>query len=167
MPDRVPSSTEINLSMIADRVWPELDAADWLEALEGHPRIGENGGSSKAHSAAEQAQVTNADQRVRAAIAAGNQACQARFGHVFLIFRTGVAARRRSLATRRPGCATTRTPRSGSPHRSTRASLHGVSSERWVDRSPAPQPLCPGRASPACMLGAARDPGQKSMRRIA
>lgn len=73
----------------ADRIWLDLDAADWLEALEGHPRIGESGGASKDHSTAEQAQVANADDQVRAAIAAGNQTYESRFGHVFLISAQG------------------------------------------------------------------------------
>ena len=34
------------LQAAADEVWMELDPADWLEAFEAHPRIGERGGAS-------------------------------------------------------------------------------------------------------------------------
>lgn len=73
----------------ADRVWQELDPADWLEALHGHPRIGEDGGTSREFSAAEQSGMADADGTVRAAIAEGNRLYEARFGHVFLISAEG------------------------------------------------------------------------------
>lgn len=73
----------------ADRVWRDLDPADWLEALRGHPRIGEDGGSSQAFSAAEQGGMAAADDAARAAIAQGNRHYEARFGHVFLISAAG------------------------------------------------------------------------------
>ena len=73
----------------ADRSWQALDPADWLEALRGHPRIGEDGGSSRDFSATEQAGMADADSEVRAAIADGNRAYEARFGHVFLISAEG------------------------------------------------------------------------------
>jgi OHCU decarboxylase len=74
---------------LADTVWLRLDPADWLEALHGHPRIGENGGTSQEFSRTEQAGMADADGDVRAAIAAGNQEYEARFGHVFLISAAG------------------------------------------------------------------------------
>ncbi len=73
----------------ADHVWQELDPADWLEALHGHPRIGEDGGSSREYSVAEQSGMADADAAVRAAIAEGNRIYEARFGHVFLISAAG------------------------------------------------------------------------------
>lgn len=73
----------------ADHVWQELDPADWLEALHGHPRIGEDGGSSREFSTAEQSGMAEADDAVRAAIADGNRLYEATFGHVFLISAAG------------------------------------------------------------------------------
>lgn len=73
----------------ADRVWRDLDPTDWLEALHGHPRIGEDGGSSQEFSAAEQGGMADADDAVRAAIAEGNRLYEARFGHMFLISAAG------------------------------------------------------------------------------
>ncbi len=84
-----PFTDEQHLLDEADHVWRELDPADWLEALLGHPRIGEGGGSSQEFSTTEQAGMADADQAVRAAIAEGNRAYEARFGHVFLISAAG------------------------------------------------------------------------------
>jgi 2-oxo-4-hydroxy-4-carboxy-5-ureidoimidazoline decarboxylase len=75
----------------ADEIWQHLDAADWREALDGHPRIGEQGGASAEFSRQEQAGMSGAAEDVRAAIAAGNRAYEDRFGHVFLISAAGRA----------------------------------------------------------------------------
>ena len=77
------------LQQAADRVWLALGPDDWLEALEGHPRIGEGGGRSPEWSRQEQAGVGGAGQDTQAAIARGNAAYEARFGHVFLISAAG------------------------------------------------------------------------------
>ena len=73
----------------ADEIWQRLDPADWREALDGHPRIGEQGGSSAPLSRQEQAGMSGAAEDVRAAIAAGNRVYEDRFGHVFLISAAG------------------------------------------------------------------------------
>lgn len=75
----------------ADEIWQHLDAADWREALDGHPRIGEQGGASAEFSRQEQAGMSGAAEDVRAAIAAGNRGYEDRFGHVFLISAAGRA----------------------------------------------------------------------------
>ena len=75
----------------ADEIWQHLDAADWREALDGHPRIGEQGGASAEFSRQEQAGMSGAADDVRAAIAAGNRGYEDRFGHVFLISAAGRA----------------------------------------------------------------------------
>jgi OHCU decarboxylase len=80
------------LQRTADEVWTGLEPADWLEALEGHPRIGERGGASPDSSSREQAGVAAAGQDVRAAIADGNAEYERRFGHVFLISAEGRGA---------------------------------------------------------------------------
>ena len=76
----------------ADEVWKGLDPADWLEALEAHPRIGERGGASARWSQQEQAGVGAAGEEVRQAIARGNAEYEQRFGHVFLISAEGRSA---------------------------------------------------------------------------
>jgi OHCU decarboxylase len=77
------------LQETADSVWMGLEPTDWREALEGHPRIGEQGGSSADFSQQEQAGMSGATDDVRAAIAAGNRAYEDRFGQVFLISAAG------------------------------------------------------------------------------
>jgi 2-oxo-4-hydroxy-4-carboxy-5-ureidoimidazoline decarboxylase len=61
-----------------------LNWDDVLEAMSGHPRIGDRVAGA---SAAEQSGVTDAS---RAALVAGNIAYEERFGHVFLICASGL-----------------------------------------------------------------------------
>jgi 2-oxo-4-hydroxy-4-carboxy-5-ureidoimidazoline decarboxylase len=61
-----------------------LTWADVLEAMAGHPRIGDRATGAPAR---EQAGVADAS---RAALAAGNAEYEQRFGHVFLICATGL-----------------------------------------------------------------------------
>jgi 2-oxo-4-hydroxy-4-carboxy-5-ureidoimidazoline decarboxylase len=76
----------------AERAWSQLEPQDWSEALEGHPRIGESGGSSPAASEHEQSAVRTADEVVLAQLAEENRRYEARFGHVFLISAAGRSA---------------------------------------------------------------------------
>jgi 2-oxo-4-hydroxy-4-carboxy-5-ureidoimidazoline decarboxylase len=59
--------------------------ADVLEAIAGHPRIGDR---AAGQSAAEQSGVADSS---RAALAAGNREYEEHFGHVFLICATGLS----------------------------------------------------------------------------
>jgi 2-oxo-4-hydroxy-4-carboxy-5-ureidoimidazoline decarboxylase len=73
-------------------VLQDLDWADVREAVDAHPRIGErvDGASQEAGwSRREQSGMDPASDEVRHALVAANQAYEARFGHVFLIFATG------------------------------------------------------------------------------
>jgi 2-oxo-4-hydroxy-4-carboxy-5-ureidoimidazoline decarboxylase len=67
-------------SAFATLAWPDV-----LEAMEGHPRIGDRVTGA---SAAEQSGVTDGS---RAALVAGNAQYEERFGHVFLICATGLS----------------------------------------------------------------------------
>ena len=99
----------------ADRALERLDDAGLLEAMAGHPRIGERvthaGGE---WSRQEQSGMASADDRTTAELAEGNREYEARFGHVYLVSAAGRSG---------PGCstccagawATTRRPSSGSP----------------------------------------------------
>jgi OHCU decarboxylase len=77
------------LQRTADEVWTSLGPDDWLEALEGHPRIGEGGGRSPEWSRQEQAGVGGVGQDLEERLARGNAEYEARFGHVFLISAAG------------------------------------------------------------------------------
>jgi len=67
---------------------------DVLEAMAGHPRIGDRVSGT---SAAEQSGVTDAS---RAALVAGNVAYEDRFGHVFLICASGLSGEQVLVALR-------------------------------------------------------------------
>jgi 2-oxo-4-hydroxy-4-carboxy-5-ureidoimidazoline decarboxylase len=79
----------------ASRSWRALDVADWDEAFSHHPRIGEPGSASATATATttwasnEQAGATRAADDVRAAIAEGNHAYEAKFGRIYLVCATG------------------------------------------------------------------------------
>mgnify|MGYP001122148948 CR=1 FL=1 len=67
-----------------------LRDSDLDDALDGHPRIGDR--VSSGVSAREQAAVTTAGDEVRDALALGNRAYEARFGHVYLVCASGRSA---------------------------------------------------------------------------
>src|SRR4029453_2536696 len=77
------------LQRAAEEVWTSLGPDDWLEALQGHPRIGEGGGRSPEGARQEQAGVGGAGQDLEERLARGNAEYEARFGHVFLISAAG------------------------------------------------------------------------------
>ena len=81
-----------SLLAAAERAWSQLEPPDWAEALEGHPRIGERGGSSPAASEREQSGVRRAAASTVDQLAAENRLYEARFGHVFLIAAAGKSA---------------------------------------------------------------------------
>ncbi|HKB33136.1 MAG TPA: 2-oxo-4-hydroxy-4-carboxy-5-ureidoimidazoline decarboxylase [Candidatus Dormibacteraeota bacterium] len=76
----------------ADRAWADLAPSDWAEALQGHPRIGESGGSSPDASEREQRGVREVSDDVQSRLAEANRRYEARFGHVFLIAAAGKSA---------------------------------------------------------------------------
>jgi 2-oxo-4-hydroxy-4-carboxy-5-ureidoimidazoline decarboxylase len=81
-----------SLLAAAERAWSQLEPPDWAEALEGHPRIGERGGSAPAASEREQSAVRRAAVSTLDQLAAENRLYEARFGHVFLIAAAGKSA---------------------------------------------------------------------------
>ncbi|MDQ1585136.1 MAG: allantoicase [Actinomycetota bacterium] len=73
--------------------WHDLSRDDWLEAFAAHPRLGDRsspGGSAWARQ--EQAGTAGAASDVLAALEEGNREYERRFGHVFLLFATGLSA---------------------------------------------------------------------------
>ncbi len=73
----------------AERAWRDLTPNDWDEAMRGHPRIGEGGGSSPTASEREQKGVRVAGAAALAQLADDNRRYEERFGHVFLISAAG------------------------------------------------------------------------------
>ncbi|HEY0829987.1 MAG TPA: 2-oxo-4-hydroxy-4-carboxy-5-ureidoimidazoline decarboxylase [Candidatus Dormibacteraeota bacterium] len=85
----------------ADRAWSGLEPSDWAEALAGHPRLGESGGTSPHASEREQKGVREAGVDVRSELAEANRDYEARFGNVFLIAAAGKSADEILAALRR------------------------------------------------------------------
>ena len=92
--ERRPYGTVEDLAKAADEVWWGLGEADWQEAFDSHPRIGQTKAKaataeSLAWSAGEQAQVEDA---AKAALAEANAEYEARFGRIFIVCATGKTA---------------------------------------------------------------------------
>ena len=86
---------------LAARADAELDALgtdDWLEAFRAHPRIGDRDAqrakfaSTATWAAGEQAGADEASEATLTALADGNAAYEARFGHIFIVCATGKSA---------------------------------------------------------------------------
>lgn len=96
--DGRPYRDEQALRDAATRVWRSLAEADWLEAFEGHPKIGDvkslkaKYASTGDLAAAEQSGVASADDDVIARLADGNNAYEERFGFIFIVCATGKSA---------------------------------------------------------------------------
>jgi len=82
----------------AERTWHNLTEADWRESFAHHPKIGdvralrEKFASTAAWAAGEQGAVTQASQATLEALAAGNEAYERKFGHIFIVCATGKSA---------------------------------------------------------------------------
>ena len=83
---------------ISDRIWEECDVDDYLEAFEGHPRIGDveslakKYANTKGWAGGEQKGVEGADRTVLERLAQGNADYEAKFGHIFIVCATGKSA---------------------------------------------------------------------------
>jgi allantoicase len=83
----------------ADRIWWRLGDGDWREAFTHHPRIGADVAALRQKfaatadwSAGEQSGMSAADESTIQALAAGNVAYEARYGHIFIVCATGLRA---------------------------------------------------------------------------
>lgn len=83
---------------ISDRIWEECDVDDYMEAFEGHPRIGDveslakKYANTKGWAGGEQKGVEGADTTVIERLAAGNKSYEEKFGHIFIVCATGKSA---------------------------------------------------------------------------
>ncbi|REK05917.1 MAG: allantoinase AllB [Acidobacteria bacterium] len=82
----------------SERCFDMLDEDDWRQAFAAHPRIGDleslrsRFGATRHLAGAEQSGARDADPEVLRRLAAGNEAYERRFGHVFLICASGRSA---------------------------------------------------------------------------
>ena len=92
---RRPIRDEESLSRVSEEIWRKLPVADWMEAFESHPRIGESAASiaatekSKAWSTEEQGKVSESADGVRSALAQGNREYEKRFGRILIVCASG------------------------------------------------------------------------------
>ena len=83
---------------ISDRIWEECDVDDYIEAFQGHPRIGDVESLSKKYAntkgwaGGEQKGVDGADRAVLVSLAEGNKTYEEKFGHIFIVCATGKSA---------------------------------------------------------------------------
>lgn len=95
---RRPFRTRDALQRAAHEVWAALTSTDWHEAIDHHPRLGERkaalaaGPSAASWSSAEQSGVRSATPLIKAALAEGNRAYEARFGFIFIYCAAGKSA---------------------------------------------------------------------------
>ena len=93
-----PFADEQTLSHKADLIWSTLTEADYLEAFEGHPQIGNvdtlraKYANTKALASGEQSSVNDASEQVIAALAKGNADYLNKFGFIFIVCATGKSA---------------------------------------------------------------------------
>ena len=96
--DRRPFASADALLRAADEIWAKMERADILEAFTHHPKIGDvdslrkKFASTAARAAGEQSGVNSAGEEIIRALAAGNQAYEARFGYIFIVCATGKSA---------------------------------------------------------------------------
>jgi len=77
----------------AERLWWQLEPADWLDAFATHPRIGDSGEHAiAAWSRGEQAGAASAATAIRDELAAANQAYVDRYGFIYIVCATGRTA---------------------------------------------------------------------------
>ena len=95
MSQQLPFRSLDELFDIAERVWWSLSAADWLEAFDCHPKIGEQKAAAETLTAAltwasnEQAGVAKADADTRQLLAELNQRYEEKFGFIYIVCATG------------------------------------------------------------------------------
>jgi 2-oxo-4-hydroxy-4-carboxy-5-ureidoimidazoline decarboxylase len=83
---------------ISDRIWEECDVDDYLEAFQGHPRIGDveslakKYANTKTWAGGEQKGVEGAASEVLERLAQGNADYEEKFGHIFIVCATGKSA---------------------------------------------------------------------------
>ena len=93
-----PFETPAEVLSVSENVWFKLDHADWLEAFNAHPRIGDisslrrSFASTESLAENEQSGVNRASEGTLKALAQGNQDYENKFGFIFIVCATGKSA---------------------------------------------------------------------------
>lgn len=92
-----PFETIESLLQLAQEIWKKLSTEDYLEAFEGHPRIGDMNSLKKKYStrewsAQEQSGVDACSDEILEELAKFNSLYEKRFGFIFIVCATGKSA---------------------------------------------------------------------------
>ena len=93
-----PFITRQAMSGAADLAWKNLTELDYLQAFDGHPKIGDVNSlrakyaNTKALASGEQRSVKQASEQVLRELSVGNDEYQAKFGFIFIVCATGKSA---------------------------------------------------------------------------
>jgi 2-oxo-4-hydroxy-4-carboxy-5-ureidoimidazoline decarboxylase len=110
-----PFTDKIAIAKYADLAWQALEEIDYVEAFEGHPKIGDVGSlrakyaNTKELAGNEQGLVKQATDDVLQVLSQGNTDYEAKFGFIFIVCATGKSAKEMSdlLQARLPNNKTT------------------------------------------------------------
>lgn len=87
-----------SLTIAADKAWQDLTENDYLNAFEGHPKIGDINSlrakyaNTKKLASGEQSSVDNASEQVLIDLSSGNDEYFNKFGFIFIVCATGKSA---------------------------------------------------------------------------
>jgi 2-oxo-4-hydroxy-4-carboxy-5-ureidoimidazoline decarboxylase len=94
-----PFTNRSSLRETADHIWGNLTEKDYLQAFEGHPKIGDVGSlkakyaNTKALASGEQSGAYIATDEVIAELANSNSAYEEKYGFIFIVCATGKSAK--------------------------------------------------------------------------
>jgi 2-oxo-4-hydroxy-4-carboxy-5-ureidoimidazoline decarboxylase len=94
-----PFTDSNSLRDTADNIWKHLSEKDYLQAFEGHPKIGDVGSlkakyaNSKELASGEQSGASSATDEIIAELANSNSAYEEKYGFIFIVCATGKSAR--------------------------------------------------------------------------
>lgn len=97
-----PYADEQALRDYADNAWQGLTEQDYLQAFDGHPKIGDVNSlrakyaNTKELASGEQSSVNEASEQVLTELAQGNDDYQEKFGFIFIVCATGKSAKEMS-----------------------------------------------------------------------
>ncbi|MBL4754665.1 MAG: 2-oxo-4-hydroxy-4-carboxy-5-ureidoimidazoline decarboxylase [Flavobacteriales bacterium] len=95
----IPYTSPDHLLNMAERCWHKCKEGDWLDAFNGHPRLGDiESLKKKFRSTAdiaknEQSGAAGASPEVLEELALGNKAYEKKFGFIYILFATGKTAK--------------------------------------------------------------------------
>ncbi len=94
-----PFTNKMSIAKQADLAWQELEESDYLEAFDGHPKIGDVNSlrkkyaNTKVLASNEQSLVKEANEDVLQRLSQGNTEYEEKFGFIFIVCATGKSAK--------------------------------------------------------------------------